>query len=108
MKQFIVVSYDIADNRRRHKIAKVLEQHGIRCNESVFECLLTEAKIKKMQARILKLADEDEDIVLYYFLCLPCVMKRESIGKKTGFAPELVMVWCASDRLTPSEAITKC
>ena len=45
-----------------------------------------------MQAQILKLADEDEDIVLYYFLCLPCVMKRESIGKKTGFAPELVMV----------------
>lgn len=92
MKQFMVVAYDIADNRRRQKIAKVLEQHGMRCNESVFECLLTDAKIKKMQAQILKLADKSEDIILYYYLCLPCVMKRESIGKRPEFAPELVMV----------------
>ncbi len=48
MKQFMVVAYDIADDRRRQKIAKVLEQFGLRCNESVFECLLTEAKIQKM------------------------------------------------------------
>lgn len=88
----MVVAYDIADDHRRQKIAKVLEQHGIRCNESVFECLLTEAKIKKMQALVLKLANKDEDIVLYYYLCLPCAMKRESIGKRPGFAPELVMV----------------
>ena len=92
MKQFMVVCYDIADNRRRQKIAKVLEQHGMRCNESVFECLLSEAKIKKMQAQILKLADKSEDIILYYYLCLPCVMKRESIGKRPQFAPELIMV----------------
>ena len=44
MKQFVVVAYDVADNRRRQKIAKTLEQYGLRCNESVFECLLTEAK----------------------------------------------------------------
>lgn len=92
MKQFMVVAYDIADNRRRQKIAKVLEQYGIRCNESVFECLLTEARIQKMQELLMKLADKDDDIILYYYLCLPCVMKRECIGKRTGFAPEIVIV----------------
>ena len=88
----MVVAYDIADNRRRSKIAKVLEQYGLRCNESVFECLLTDAKIQKMKQKLLKLAHDDEDSILYYYLCLPCVMKRECVGRRPGFAPEVVMV----------------
>lgn len=92
MKQFIVVAYDIADNRRRRKIAKTLEQFGLRCNESVFECLLTEAKIQNMKQKLSKLANEGEDSILYYYLCLPCVMKRECIGRRPGFKPEIVMV----------------
>jgi CRISPR-associated protein Cas2 len=92
MKQFIVVAYDIADDRRRQKIAKLLVQYGLRCNESVFECLLTEAKISKLQQQLLKLADEQEDIILYYYLCKPCVLKRESIGRRPKIQPEIVMV----------------
>jgi len=92
MKQFMVVAYDIADNRRRSKIAKVLEQYGIRCNESVFECLLTESRIEKLKQQLQKLADSSEDSILYYYLCLPCVMKRECIGRRPGFAPEIVTV----------------
>lgn len=92
MKQFVVVAYDIADDRRRRKISKTLEQYGIRCNESVFECLLTVAKIGKMKKQLIELADDKKDIVLYYYLCLPCVMKRESIGRRPTFNPEIVEV----------------
>ena len=92
MKQFVVVAYDISDNRRRRKIAKTLEQFGLRCNESVFECLLTEAKILKMKEKLSKLAVDREDSILYYYLCLPCVMKRECIGRRPGFKPEIVVV----------------
>lgn len=92
MKQFVVVAYDVADDRRRRKISKTLEQYGIRCNESVFECLLTFAKIGKMKQKLLKLANDKEDIILYYYLCLPCAMKRESIGQKPSFNPEIVEV----------------
>ena len=92
MKQFVVVAYDIASDRRRRKIAKVLEQYGLRCNESVFECLLSGPKIEKMKQQLAKLADKTEDIILYYYLCKPCVMKKECIGKRPGFQPEVVMV----------------
>jgi len=92
MKQFLVVAYDITDNRRRRRIAKTLEKYGLRCNESVFECLLTESKIKTLQQQLLKLTDESTDSILYYFLCLPCVMKRENIGYRPSFSPEIVMV----------------
>jgi len=92
MKQFIVVAYDISDDKRRQKIAKVLEQHGIRCNESVFECLLTESRINALKQKLNRLVDLQEDSLLIYFLCKPCVLKRETLGKRPGFAPEIVMV----------------
>lgn len=92
MKQFLVVAYDIADDKRRRKIAKVLEKYGLRCNESVFECLLTDSSIDKLKTELLKLADPKEDSVLYYYLCLPCVMKRECIGRRSELLPETVMV----------------
>jgi len=92
MKQFVVVAYDIADDRRRQKTAKILIQYGLRCNESVFECLLSESKIQNMKAQIEKVIDAQEDIVLFYFLCKPCVMKRENLGRRLGFNPETVVV----------------
>jgi len=92
MKQFVVVAYDIADDSRRRKISKTLEQYGVRCNESVFECLLSLSRIGKMKQKLLKLANDREDIILYYYLCLPCTMKRESIGPKPSFDPEIVEV----------------
>jgi len=92
MKQFLVVAYDIADDKRRAKIAKTLVQYGLRCNESVFECLLPESKIRKLKQQLEKLADVREDIILYYYLCLPCAMKRESLGRRPGFKPEVIVV----------------
>jgi len=92
MKQFIVVAYDIADDRRRQKIAKVLVRYGLRCNESVFECLLTEAMIQKMKKQLYILANENEDSILYYYLCKPCVMKRENIGYRPKQLPETIII----------------
>ena len=92
MKQFLVVAYDIADDRRRRKIAKILMQYGLRCNESVFECLLTEAKIQKLKQQMEKFADAGKDSILYYYLCLPCVMKRENLGYRPAFSPDVIIV----------------
>ena len=92
MKQFIVVAYDIADDRRRQKIVKVLVQFGLRCNESVFECILTESKIIKMKQQLLKLTNNKEDSILYYYLCKTCVMKRENIGCRPTQLPETIIL----------------
>ena len=92
MKQFIVVAYDIADDRRRQKIAKLLVQYGTRCNESVFECLLTEVKIKKMLKHLNALVNEKEDSILIYYLCKPCVLKRETLGHRPSPLSETIMI----------------
>jgi len=92
LKQFIVVAYDVANDKRRLKIAKMLEQYGLRCNESVFECILTEAKTREMKNKLLNVADESEDSILIYNLCMPCTVKRENIGKRAELLPETVVV----------------
>lgn len=41
-KNFIVVAYDVSDDRRRSHVVKLLEKVGIRVNYSVFECMLSD------------------------------------------------------------------
>ena len=39
-KKFVVIAYDIVDDKHRTKISKLLEGYGERVNYSVFECML--------------------------------------------------------------------
>ena len=40
---FVVVAYDVADDRRRLRIMKMMQGHGEHVQESVFECDLKPA-----------------------------------------------------------------
>ncbi len=92
MKQFIVVAYDISDDKRRNKIAKILEKYGLRCNESVFECVLTDSNIAKLKSKLENFVHDKEDSLLLYYLCKPCVLKRENIGYRPDFHQEIVVI----------------
>ena len=74
-KKFIVVAYDIADDRRRYRVVKLLEKSGTRINYSVFECIVTENKFTKLQKSINRIMEPKEDIVVYYPICLDCYSK---------------------------------
>lgn len=57
-----VVAYDIPDDKRRKKIADLLEGYGKRVQYSVFECVLTQAKYDELRQRLkqrVKLADDN-------------------------------------------------
>jgi CRISPR-associated protein Cas2 len=80
MKKYIVVAYDIAEDKRRNKICEILSGYGRRVNYSVFECFLGERDIRNLRSRIMKHFKKGEDIVLYYYLCKDCLEKVERIG----------------------------
>lgn len=80
MRKYIVVAYDIADDRRRNKICDTLSSYGQRVNYSVFECFLKEKDILKLKNRIERYMKKGEDVVLYYYLCKDCLEKIERIG----------------------------
>jgi CRISPR-associated protein Cas2 len=69
---YVVVSYDIADTRRRSKVARVLKAHGERVQKSVFDCLLDDRRLLELQAKLKLLIDENVDSVRYYRLCSRC------------------------------------
>lgn len=66
---FIVAAYDIADNRRRNRVASEMENFGRRVQLSVFECRLSPRELEDMKAQVGRLISEDEDRVHYYRLC---------------------------------------
>ena len=47
-RQFILIIYDIVDNKRRTKFAKLLEGYGKRVQKSAFEAMLSEKNYYKL------------------------------------------------------------
>lgn len=78
---FYVVSYDIPDNARRARLAKVLKNYGERVQLSVFECILDRRLHELMVRRISKTIEEEEDRVRIYRLCADCVGAVKILGQ---------------------------
>lgn len=80
MNQFILVTYDISDDRRRTKLHNALLNFGTPVQYSVFECLLDEAGEQKMRAAIKRIIRPRKDNVRYYYLCAACLKRVETTG----------------------------
>lgn len=72
---FCIVAYDIKNDKRRNKVAKILEKYGVRINFSVFECLFTEVQYSKATQLIENKINKHEDSVVYYPICVNCFTK---------------------------------
>lgn len=81
MKKFIVIAYDVEDDRKRRQVAKLLEESGQRVNKSVFECFLTEHQLERLSEKISRQISR-YDSVLYYRLCRSCIERVERQGTK--------------------------
>jgi CRISPR-associated protein Cas2 len=77
---FIVISYDIPEDKRRTKIHKILKSYGQWMQFSLFECELTDAQYAKLRSSLSKLIKPDEDSIRFYSLCACCKQKIERIG----------------------------
>ncbi len=64
-KMFVLVIYDISDNRRRASLAKILAGFGYRVQESAFEAMLTKGQLAKLVARIDRFAIDCDNIRIY-------------------------------------------
>ncbi len=77
-KYFIVVAYDIPDDKRRTKLHKRLQDYGTPVQYSVFECLVDERERKRMMAMVRSLIKPRLDHVRFYHLCGSCQGKISS------------------------------
>ena len=90
---YLVVSYDIHDDKRRNRIHKVLKNFGERIQFSVFECDLTRAQYLVLRHRLDDYVKKAEgDSMRFYFLCEDCQKKVERVGGEVPLQDGTIIV----------------
>ncbi len=83
---------DVAGRKRLRKIAKECVNYGQRVQCSVFECLLSPAQCKMLQAKLRQLMDPEKDSLRFYYLGSRYESKIEHFGCKAAYLPEEPMI----------------
>lgn len=77
LKQFVLVVYDISNDRRRTRLHNVLLDYGSPVQYSVFECLLDKDGLERMKQATRRVIRPRRDQVRYYYLCTGCLARTE-------------------------------
>jgi CRISPR-associated protein Cas2 len=80
--QFVLVVYDISNDKRRTRLHDTLLNFGTPVQYSVFECLLDREGVRKMQKAVRRVIRPTKDQVRFYYLCAACVARTEVTSGK--------------------------
>ena len=88
-----LVSYDVstvdaAGRKRLRKVAKECVNYGQRVQNSVFEVDVDYGKFLKLKDRLMKIIDEEQDSLRFYYLGNNWKRRVEHIGAKETYDPE--------------------
>ena len=88
----ILITYDVdtttkVGEKRLRRVAKECVNYGQRVQNSVFECLLTEAQLISLRSILSSIIDVSKDSIRFYYLGNKWQRKIESIGKSTSYNP---------------------
>ena len=86
---FILVTYDVDTQsetgaKRLRKVAKECLNYGHRVQNSVFECVLSEAQFLIFKSKIIKIIDCNLDSVRFYFLSKNWNRRIECLGRENA------------------------
>ncbi len=95
---FILVTYDVNITspygaKRLRNVARACLDYGKRVQNSVFECILTEAQYVVLKNKIESAIDSGQDSIRFYILGKNWNRKVETLGKDAGidFTGELII-----------------
>lgn len=91
-RPFYLLAYDIADDKRRAKIAKLMESLGARVQGSVFEAYLNAAEMDRLVRRAAKILRKEEDSLRIYPICAACRAKIKIHGQGETTPPPGVVI----------------
>jgi CRISPR-associated protein Cas2 len=77
---FVMISYDVVDDKKRLKLMKFLKDYGERIQKSVFECNLSAKTYEQVKTGVEEIINKRKDRVRYYKICKGCVDKVEIYG----------------------------
>ena len=93
----VLISYDVKTSdpggkKRLRKVAKECQKHAQRVQNSVFEADLDYSAFLKLKSRLIKLIDEENDSLRFYYLGNNWERRIEHIGSKQTYNPEGVII----------------
>lgn len=80
MRHFALIAYDISNDRRRARVARILTEHGTRVQYSVFEVDLHPARLQALLQRLRNSIDSSEDHLRIYPLDRDTLDRVEVLG----------------------------
>ena len=83
----VLITYDVSviaegGQRRLRRIAKTCLDHGMRVQNSVFECEVTPAQFVVLKNELMEIFDPKEDSLRFYMLGKKGRQKVEHVGAK--------------------------
>jgi CRISPR-associated protein Cas2 len=93
----VLITYDVdtttkAGEKRLRKVAKECVNYGQRVQNSVFECLITEAQFVGLKATLEAIINNTTDSIRFYFLGNNWQRRIERIGKETSYDPTEALI----------------
>lgn len=93
----VLISYDVntqdaAGRKRLRQVARKCESRAQRVQNSVFEADLAYGDFLKLKTELIRLIDEDQDSLRFYYLGNDWHKKVEHIGTKVSYDPEGVLI----------------
>ena len=87
---YVLITYDVDTSspegqRRLRRVAKECVNLGQRVQNSVFECLITEAQFVVLRASLASIINEELDSIRFYFLGNKWQQKIETLGQQKSF-----------------------
>lgn len=64
-EQLWVIAYDSPSNKRRRKLAKLLEGYGVRLQWSVFECRLRPDQLRRLRQGLERIVEPADSLRLW-------------------------------------------
>lgn len=86
---FVLITYDVnitslGGTKRLRQVAKSCLDYGQRVQNSVFECILSEAQYVLLKSKLSGIIDNENDSIRFYIIGKKWNRKVEIIGKDFG------------------------
>jgi len=86
----VLITYDVetvtpSGAKRLRRVAKECQNYGQRVQNSVFECVVTEAQFALLKSSLASKIDKEKDTIRFYFLGNNWNNRIEHIGQQTSF-----------------------
>ena len=93
----VLITYDVSTidkngEKRLRKISKECVNYGQRVQNSVFECVLDNAQLKKLQHKLLLIMDKEKDSLRFYNIGNNYKNKIEHYGVKPSYDAEELLI----------------